>query len=173
MEITQSDKQVVIWFLEQLHPFSELGIDGVQAKLSEFEPDVLFAIFQEILSNDKTMRKVTARAMMQVDNQRAIPLLLPLLNDSDIEMRFHLCGLLSVYGSNREVEALVPILHDPEPDVRHIAAFALGKIGDENALPALEWVVANDKGTDYEGRPIHVMASEAIQAIKERSFHGL
>jgi HEAT repeat-containing taxis protein len=173
MNNTETDKQIVIKLLEQFHPFSDLGISGVQARLSEFDRSYLFGIFQEILLTNPHMRKVTTGAMVRIDSQSATPLLLPLLNDPDSDLRYHLCGLLGQYGDSSVVEALVTMLHDSDPNVRLIAAFSLGKVGDENALSALRWTEENDTGTDYEGRPIHLMATEAIRAIIERQGRSL
>jgi hypothetical protein len=61
------------------------------------------------------------------------------------------------------------ILNDDEPNVRYDAAEALTAIGDETAIPALEYVKEHDVGTDYEGRPVSDMAECTIQGIYKRS----
>jgi HEAT repeats/PBS lyase HEAT-like repeat len=49
-------------------------------------------------------------------------------------------------GEPTVVEALLEALDDGDDDVRAMAAYALGTVGDARALPALEYAAANDYG---------------------------
>ncbi|MCE7979544.1 MAG: hypothetical protein DYG89_00010 [Caldilinea sp. CFX5] len=49
-----------------------------------------------------------------------------------------------------------------------MAAFALGKIQDERALPALLLAQAQDFETDFEGTSVSKEAADAILAIQRK-----
>lgn len=77
-----------------------------------------------------------------------------------------ICGILSTYGDERVMEDLVHVLeNDPAPDVRMLAAFALGRIGDERAIPVLIKARDNDLGVDFEGRSLSDAATDAFETI--------
>jgi HEAT repeat protein len=52
--------------------------------------------------------------------------------------------------------------------VRFEAAWSLGQIGDERALPVLEWMQNNDEGISRDWKTIKWAASESIKRIKQR-----
>ncbi len=60
------------------------------------------------------------------------------------------------------------LLNDSDSDVRYQAAFFLGRIGDDRALPALEWAAQYDQGQDYEGDLVSARAKWALQEILSR-----
>lgn len=162
------DIERVTFLLTQLHPFSQYGEKRAYNELSQFRIEDLFETFQKILRTEPKLKKMVVRAAFRVNTDRALPLVLPLLDDPNSDIRVHVCGLLSQYGNERAIASLIYRLSDINSDVRFTAAYALGQIGDSSAIPALEEVQKNDKGTDYEGRPISDMALEAIGMIQSR-----
>ncbi len=163
-----NDKEYIIELLGQFHAFSNLGEVGVSLKLLQYDRDSLFEILRDILETEEKMRNVTTRAMMKIDENRALPLILPLLDDPNPDVRWHICGLLSQCQDDKVFKPLTQRLQDLDPEVRSIATFALGKIGDESVLPALEWTKQNDEGTDFEGRPVSLLAEHSINEIIDR-----
>ncbi len=61
------------------------------------------------------------------------------------------------------------LLEDPDGSVRLVSALALRHIGDTRAIPALEYAVNHDMGTDEEGRRVDKAAKEAIDSILRRA----
>lgn len=103
------------------------------------------------------------------DKQRA-RLILPLLNSEDTLLRRHICGLLGNCGDRIAADPLIDRLReDPSSDVRTIAAYALGKIGERSALSALTWARDHDASVDFEKRSVHENAIKAINKIEHRS----
>ncbi len=85
-------------------------------------------------------------------------------------MRQHICGLLSDDKNEQSIEPLIrTMLNDPDNDVRRMAAWALGKLRDKRALPALRWVQEHDHGAGFEGRTVSDEAARAIENILEDS----
>lgn len=108
-----------------------------------------------------------AEILMERDSKSGMNYILPLLHSTEAPLRLHVCGLLSNYSDSRCVEPLVDRLQtDVSADVRVIAAFALGKIQDERALPALRLAQAQDFDVDFEGTSVSKQATDAIMAIQ-------
>jgi HEAT repeat protein len=167
--VSQPDMQQVIVLLSTLGREK----DTTLAKLHAFDSNRLTNILTSILLSDNGMRYNAAEALLWLDPQRGIDIVLPLLDDpkADSDIRYHICGLLSMFGDERAVEPLVNRLQqDPDDNVRHIAAFALSKVGDTRALPALRKAQQDDDGTDFEGRPISEAVQKAIDNILARNL---
>jgi HEAT repeat protein len=121
-------------------------------------------------TDDPDMRCDAAEALLRIDPSQAVDMVLPLLGDSDMTVRWYTCGLLHDFGDSRAIPSVVKLLRtDPEGRVRHVAAFALGAIGNSTALPALKEAVDSDDGADHEGRPVREMAEEAMEEIMKRA----
>jgi HEAT repeat protein len=118
---------------------------------------------------DAELRCDAAEALLRIDSNRTIDLVLPLLTDSMSTVRWNMCGLLHDFGDQRSIPFLVQVLlNDPEADVRLMAAHALGEIGDRSTLSALRQVAASDDGTDYQGRRVRDAATDAIESVLTR-----
>jgi len=115
------------------------------------------------------LRCDAAEALLRIDANQTIDRVLPLLTDPISTVRWTTCGLLHDFGDQRAIPLLVQVLlNDREADVRHSAAYALGEIGDRSTLSALRQASQLDDGTDYEGRRVRDMATEAIERILAR-----
>jgi cyclophilin family peptidyl-prolyl cis-trans isomerase/HEAT repeat protein len=90
--------------------------------------------------------------------------LIRLLGDGEARVRRRAALAVGRVGLREAVDPLRPLLAaDPEPDVRSMAAFALGLIGDAAARPALVTALA-DPDPIVQGR-----AAEALGMIADRS----
>jgi|GEM_PF-3817375 len=67
-----------------------------------------------------------------------IYLLIPLLHDQDELIRAQAADLLGLVGNPKAAEALIATLQDPSPRVRSSALASLGRLADEQAIPAIE-----------------------------------
>jgi HEAT repeat protein len=137
--------------------------------------DLDTAILQERLSEivqdetDPEILAYIAEILLERDYESGIALVLPLLGTEEAHLRRHICGLLSNYSDSNTVEPLIQRLQtDTSADVRVIAAFALGKIQDERALPALLVAQEQDFDIDFEGTPVNEEARRAIISIQSK-----
>jgi cyclophilin family peptidyl-prolyl cis-trans isomerase/HEAT repeat protein len=90
--------------------------------------------------------------------------LLRLFGDGEARVRRRAALAAGRAGLREAVDPLTPLLaSDPEPDVRAMAAFALGLIGDAGARPALVMALA-DPDPNVHGR-----AAEALGMIADRA----
>jgi HEAT repeat protein len=91
--------------------------------------------------------------------------------DEDADVRAHAAealGHLADRLGEREPDVLGALLHglrDPSPEVRFWSAFALGNLGDEAAIPALELLAARDEESVPGWWSIRKEANDSIKQI--------
>ena len=166
-------------------PISARRVTSLLAEFHSFEPGarekavltlkaldrgaVIRELGRLLNSRNLELRCDAAEALLRIDSNQTIDLVLPLLADPISTVRWSTCGLLHDFGDQRAIPFLVQVLvNDPEGDVRLMAARALSEIGDRGALPALRQASQLDAGTDYEGRRIRDAATQAIESILSR-----
>ena len=91
-------------------------------------------------SDDVDLVETVERALGRI-GPRAVPAILPLLNDPNPQTRIAAAKVIGRIGppAADAVPALTQLLEDEDEDVQRAAAFALGEIGPaaESAVPAL------------------------------------
>ena len=92
--------------------------------------------------------------------------LAPLLDSPNPQVALISC--LGCIGDNRLSPRLIELLAHNDPHTRRLAAFALGEIGDPNALPVLQHLAETDPYQHSEDLyPVRRSAKEAIKKIRE------
>jgi HEAT repeat protein len=136
------------------------------AQLRTAGADRLFPLLNPMLADpDPVVRCTACEAVLFVDAQRAMNLVLHVLDDPNVTVRWHACGCLHDHGDERAVAALVGVLRgDPDAQVRGSAASALGGIGSPGAIPALLAAIDSDHEEDIHG---HSAASCAARALDD------
>lgn len=98
-------------------------------------------------TSDEMMFEQAVYALERL-GEEAVPSLLEELKDEDIsgKKRVNIVYALGRLGpkAREAVPALLPFLGSPEPDLRAVAAIALGKIGDPSAIPAISPLADDD-----------------------------
>lgn len=147
------------------------AIDANDMKLTAlrvFDKDALLSTLADIAISDDKTRFKAAKALLiyggEIGIQHALLLIgKPTTNSS---MRYYLCGLLGDLGNSNVTSALIERLQsDIDENVRYIAAFSLGKIGDVSALSALKFAAEHDEGTNFQGDPIAEVAKDSMRTI--------
>jgi HEAT repeat protein len=82
---------------------------------------------------------------------------------SSAERRAKICWVLGFRGKRSSVLALVQLLHDPDVRVRVAALRALGEIGDESAINAVE------KATVSEHQAVSTVARQVLNMLLDVS----
>ena len=91
---------------------------------------------------------------------------LPLLDDTEVWVRWHVTGSLARYGDDSVVEPLIAKLRsDPDPAVRGQAAYALGHIGSPEAIPHLLDALDHDREYDSQGHSPSSISATALDNI--------
>ena len=101
------------------------------------------------------------------------PLIGSLIQDERVRVRVGITALMEELKkldaeniSRAVLPGLLPLLTHTEPVVRGDAANLLGIIGDRNALPALEKLLAD------ENENVRLIATEAIEEIRQHYSGG-
>ena len=115
-------------------------------------------------------RAAAAYALGLIGDNRALePLLNVLLNrDEDVRVRAEVAEALALLGDARAVPPLINSLRDNSVEVRFWSAFALGELGDKQALPALERLASTDQDSLPGWGSISSEAASAIESIKAK-----
>lgn len=138
-------------FVKEMRTISSAKVLPVLAELFS-DPDI------DIRANSLT-------AILMIDNKLGLNFVLPHLNDPDVHIRYHICGLMNEFGDERAVDPLLDILkNDLDPDIRGRAAYGLGGIGDVNAIAALAHTEKIDHEPDSQD---YVPSQSARQAIHQ------
>jgi HEAT repeat protein len=117
-------------------------------------------------------RKRAAWALGFLRYEHAAPALLRTLADrnEETDVRAHAAEALGhIAPQTGHDEALAALLHaltDPEPEIRFWAAFALGNLGDERAIPALQRLADRDSDSVPGWWSIRKEALDSIEQIK-------
>jgi HEAT repeat protein len=142
------------------------------------------------------VRDESVIALGRLGDPSAVPALQPLLGDQADWLRQRTADALARIGGNAALEALwhefenrrfprigylastlalftpevVPRLltatGSPDPDQRYWAAVALGSTGDDRAVPALERLMATDRGTTVFDGEVRTAAKKALRTLR-------
>jgi hypothetical protein len=116
--------------------------------------------------DDLEARCAACEAVLWVDAERGVPLVLPLLGDPDEVVRWWACECLWRFGDDRAVAPLVVALRsDGDAQVRGSAAGALGRLGGPAVIPALLAAMASDHEEDIHGHTPSRCAAMALDDI--------
>lgn len=133
----------------------------------------LYKATEPIDSEDSWLRGQAFEALSQLPGRDPALFLSEIVHHEDPGWRWAACSRIGALGGLATPACInllcSSLLNDQDADVRFCAAGALGEVGDKSALPALRHAETNDKGEDYEGRPISETAKKAIEAILART----
>jgi HEAT repeat protein len=129
---------------------------------------------ERILASGKSVesRRMAAWALGFLSDDHATPALVNALNDraEDTDVRVYAAEALGHLqpetGRDEALAALLHALTDREPEVRFWAAFALGNLGDERAIPALQRLAERDSEVVPGWWSIQREALESIEQIR-------
>lgn len=126
------------------------------------------SLIKALGSEDKNIRRYSARVLGELGDARAIDALIKNLRDGNKWVRRETSGALSKMG-DPATTPLIELLEDPEWRVRGAAAWALGRIGNKRAVePLIKSLLEDESGFVRSG------AANALGAIgDERAVEPL
>ncbi len=125
--------------------------------------DALLPHLISMLTGDADARCAACEAILRVDAQRGLELVLPLLHDSDLGVRWFACERVAGPGGAKAVPALLMLLRfDEDAQVRGTAARGLGWQGGPEVIPALLDSMASDHEFDMHGQSASHCAAMAL-----------
>ncbi|HEX9885607.1 MAG TPA: HEAT repeat domain-containing protein, partial [Longimicrobiales bacterium] len=117
---------------------------------------------------DQSLRAAALSALLQMDSERAVPILREVLEDRDVcsaELRRRSIFILAQHLDEGAVDLLIDLAHrnpDPDAEVREQAVFWLSQVGGEEALAALESIL-QDADADEK------LQEKAVFAVSQHS----
>jgi HEAT repeat protein len=110
-------------------------------------------------------------ALVKLRDERALA---PIIDIFQKTNQADLATVLGNWGDTRAVEPLIAAMRNPDAHIRYYTARALGRIGDERAVPVLEWAAANDRvpildTKSLRRKSVSYAATRALEAITSRS----
>lgn len=134
-------------------------------------------IKEEVLSRLRTTMKARARLLLVqlcgiMRWTEAVALLIPLLNDPDVETRVSAAEALGNIGDEAAASYLISMLQDPHWEVRAQAAKSLGLLQDKEALMALTYSLSDESWwVRYNAaNSLYQLGNEGLYAL--RSVRG-
>jgi HEAT repeat protein len=99
----------------------------------------------------------TIVAEMGERGDRVFPLLVPLLNRPEPQVRSTACAALLSMDAHRSVEFVLPLLVDPDVGVRCDVCGCLHRFGDERAIDPLIRVLQSDSDAQVRGTAAYAL----------------
>ena len=110
-------------------------------------------------------RYYAAHLLGDLKDPRAVPILIPLLHDPDVN---HIVPWsLGEIGDHRADEALIRMLDDADPSLRVLSIFALEKLGSKSALPRLRELQGDEASSNFGNLVTVAQAAKAAIAKLE------
>jgi hypothetical protein len=154
------------------------GFDDLKQAVAEMQAvgaDLLFPLLIPMLAGDEESRCTGCEAILRVDAERGLELVLPLLRDPHLSVRWFVCDCVAELGGAQAVPALLTVLEsDEDAQVRGTAARGLGWQGGPEVIPPLIEAMASDHEIDMHGHtPSHcaAMALDDILGTDETCLH--
>lgn len=111
------------------------GTEGATA--GHAPADGVAQLIADLHRSEPGLRLAAVRALLKLEETRAIEPLVTLLSDAQQEVRVAAADTLIKLDSARLIEALAKLLKDPRPDIRLFAISTLAKVGDASAFEPL------------------------------------
>ena len=146
--------------IELLNDKDDFVVEDVIGELELRKDESLDPLIEALSSRKKSIRLHAATLLGAINDPKAIPALIETLRDNNKLVRREASTALSRMGEPA-VDPLIDILGDEDWRVRGAAAWALGNIGDERAIPELEKLLDDESGFVKQG------AQSAIASIKK------
>ena len=108
-------------------------------------------------------RYYAAHLFGDLKDSRAVPLLIPLLHDREVNSIVP--WSLGQIGDKSAVPSLLQMLDDPNPDMRVLAIYALDTLKAKEALPRLRLLVTDEDTIHFDG--LGTVAEAARKAVSK------
>ena len=134
-----------------------------QAIRDDASPDVRGQIRQD--------RYYAAHLLGDLQDARAVPILIPLLKDE--EVNYIVPWSLGQIGDKSAIPPLIKTLDDPNPDMRVLAVYSLEQLDAKEALPKIRALLGDHETIHFDGLiPVAAAAKEAVTKLERREDIG-
>ncbi|MGO9921288.1 MAG: HEAT repeat domain-containing protein [Isosphaeraceae bacterium] len=132
---------------------------------------------------DREARDWAVAQLRATGADRLFPLLIPMLDDPDPEVRCTACEAVLWVDARRAIDMVLPLLGDPDVTVRLHACGCLHDFGDERAVAALIRVLRGEPDAQVRGNAAYALGGigspaaipallAAVDSDHELDMHG-
>ena len=147
--------------IEKLNDKDDFIVEDAVCALELKGDEAVEPLITALSSRKKNIRLHAANLLGALQDERAIKPLIETLNDNNKLVRREASTSLSRMPA--AVDPLIEVLDNPDWRVRGAAAWALGNLNDEKAIPALEKLLDDESGYVKSG------AQSAINSIQRKA----
>lgn len=117
-----------------------------------------------------TDRYYAAHLLGDLKDPRAVPILVPLLRDK--EVNYVVPWALGEIGDKRAIEPLIGVLSDSAPSMRVLAIYSLEQLDAREALPRLRTLLNDTDRSNFDQRiSVAEAAKAAISKLQAKSYN--
>ena len=146
--------------IELLNDKDDFVVEDAIGALELKGDEAVDPLISALSNRKKNIRLHAANLLGAIGDEKAIKPLILTLSDNNKLVRREASTALSRMGP-AAVDPLIEVLDNPDWRVRGAAAWALGNLNDEKAIPALEKLLDDESGFVKQG------AQSAIKSIKK------
>lgn len=131
------------------------------------------SMFRYHLARDEFARIATTEQMGEAKNPLSVDDLLEALSDPSFNVRYEAIVSVARMPANKKLtNALIEILRSKEPDLSVAAGWALGRVGDRRAIPALRETLVSEYALlrSRSARSLAIMGDAEIVPILLEAF---
>ena len=147
--------------IEALNDKDDFVVEDAIGELEIRGDEALDPLIDALSNRKKNIRLHAATLLGAINDEKAIPYLIDALHDNNKLVRREASTALS--RMDAAVDPLIEVLDDEDWRVRGAAAWSLGNLGNEKAIPALEKLLDDESGYVKAG------AESAINSIKKEA----
>lgn len=159
--LADADERAVYPLLRALRDENHGVQDAAMRSLIAIGGETVAYMVLPLLREDSYLRN-TAMIMLRDIGPVTVPFLYPLLNDKDDDVRKFSIDLMIDIQFDVDAQKIVPMLKDPNANVRASAAKALGLLGYKEAVPQLVDILSDEEWVSFS-------ALEALGALRDES----
>ncbi|MBI5639181.1 MAG: HEAT repeat domain-containing protein [Nitrospirae bacterium] len=159
--LSGTDERAVYPLIRAMRDESAGVQDAAMRSLINLGGEITAYMVLPLLREDSYLRN-TAMLILREIGAESVPLLYPLLKDKDDDIRKFAIDLLATIRDGVEAERLLPLIHDPNANVRASAAKAVGVLGYTGAVPHLAAALKDEEWVCFS-------VLEAIGELKDES----
>lgn len=122
------------------------------------------------IEKDGEVEAAAIYAMVEADAKGSLESIRAKLSAESLVARYAAVHAVVMFEDKAAVDRLIILLRDPDPYLRSYATYAVGKLGNEDAIPFLQWIVDNDQaeiepGEGEDDGKLSTVAARAISRI--------
>ncbi len=150
-------------------PSLRLQIEGGLARRGD--PNAGASVAQQAAgpcdSADQDLRSMALNALLQMNAERALPILKEVLqsrDDCSVELRRQAVFLVSQHMTDETVDILLDLAHrdpDPDPEVRGQAVFWLSQVDSDEAVDALESILSTSNDDELQEKALFALSQHS------------